>query len=284
MNKAIKSTQKKVFASQSDMARYFYYILELTYLEKIQQYKQATQVVNKYIQLIQNSKAVYRKARLASAFHYASTLYIYDGKYANAARFAQAAKEHNAIFSQNYIQACNSLFHALFYAQKYKAVQKQISEMIHAQTSINSLSLATYAFYQSCLFFQQKKFSKCKLSLLKNTELNKDKTGWDWQLRVLLILCYIELNEYEEAGKAIIALKQLYWRVQKGGIEINNRQKRILQILLKIQAADFQFKKIKTDLHKQRLLITVRNAWQPLSPELVRFDTWLKEKISTRRK
>lgn len=286
INNARKYLYKKIIAIENNNAQklsqtinYFYLLLKISHLALSNQHKVAAAFSIKLIRTVKTQKAVYRKSRLASAYDYAAALNIHAGRYNEAYFHALQASELFTINSTNFFVAKEYAFYALYYNLQYRSAQKLLTEIIRTTASDNKFTLAKYAFYLSCIDFNQHKFQKCKLSLLKNSELSKDKTGWEWQQRVLLILCFIELDEFDNASRAIAALKQQYWRVQSEGTEINKRQKRILKILVKLNVGNYHFRRLKADLQNELLLITKRNAWQPLTPELVRFDVWLKTKL-----
>jgi hypothetical protein len=275
----LKEKERLALTSNSGLTLYFFYLLKIIYFEKTLNYTQAAVYCNKLTLLIKDRKSVYRSNRLASALGYSATTAIYGGKYEKAIAFSAQALALFPPYSVNSIIAREYIFYAAFYAKKYRLAKKHLVEIQSSEYKIDEFGKSKYAFWAICLDFAQGRFSKAIKMLLQNQLLTKDKLGWDWQIRVLSILCFIELNKVEEASNAIVALGQYIWRENQKEQIITKRQKRIYIILQKLSIGNFQFKNIKPELNKQLLLITKRNVWQPLTPELVRFDDWLKLKL-----
>lgn len=276
---SIKKKERSVLASNSGLTLYFFYLLKIIYFENIRNFAQAAVYCHKLTILVKERKSVYRKNRLASAYHYSATIAIYGGLYEKAIVYSSQALALFPAHSINSVIAKEYIFNAAFYAKKFRVAKKYLASILNSKLEIDDFGKSKYTFWAACLDFAQSRYAKVLKTLLQKQLITKDKLGWDWQIRILSILCFIELNKFEEASNAIAALGQYIWRENKKEIAISNRQKRIYIILQKLSNCGFQFKSNKPELNKQLLLITKRNAWQPLTPELVRFDVWLKTKL-----
>ncbi|MCL4817162.1 MAG: hypothetical protein KJZ56_11020 [Flavobacteriales bacterium] len=271
--------EKMVKDSHSGLSLYFFYLMKINYFENIKKYTQAANYCNKLTELVKNTPSVYRKNRLASAYWNSSAIYIYAGKYDLAIEHAKKALLLFPAHSVNSLKAMEFIFYAAFYSQKYKTAYKYLLALQHSKVPIDEFEQSKYIFWGICLQFTKGNYASALKQLLQKQIISRDKMGWDWQSRILQIQCFIELHKLEEAENAIQTLRQYIWRNDLLNENVSKRQKHIYFLLQKLAKNGFQYKHIKPPLNKHLLLITKRNAWEPLGAELIPFDVWLKKKL-----
>lgn len=275
----IRQFEKEITRSNSGLSLYFLYLLEINYFENIKKYTQAAHYSNKLTELVKNTPSVYRKSRLASAFGNSSAIHIYAGKYNLAIEHAKKALLLFPAHSVNSLKAMEFIFYASFYSQKYKIAHKYLLLLQQSKVPTDEFEQSKYTFWGICLQYAKGNYAAALKHLLQKQIISKDKMGWDWQSRIIQIQCFIELNKPEEAENAVQALRQYIWRNNMLNENVSKRQKHIFTLLQRAAKSGFRFKHIKSQLQKPLLLITKRNAWEPLSAELIPFDVWIKQKI-----
>ncbi|MCB9500286.1 MAG: hypothetical protein H6690_03450, partial [Erysipelotrichaceae bacterium] len=136
-----------------------------------------------------------------------------------------------------------------------------------------------WTYYHAIYLFKQKKFSEALLELQKENELLKDKSGWLFGHKLLEIMCYMELEEFDMIEFRIEALRKLLQRQKDKNI---SRVKTIFSILSTFTKTGASYKKTYAKEKKNfDLLINAINPynWDPLGFEVVRFDSWFTKKI-----
>ena len=139
-----------------------------------------------------------------------------------------------------------------------------------------------FYYLQSCLFFINKKNIESLEALSNCSELKNDNEGWNINMRILLILNRIELNDYDSIDLKIQNLEKYIKRISNNKSSIQ-RQVLILRILTKLIQEDFNFKKVYTKRLKYFNILESKTGiyrWQIKSPELIIFNNWFKFKMN----
>ena len=116
----------------------------------------------------------------------------------------------------------------------------------------------------------------------QHLEMSKDKTGWEIGIRILSIMCHIEMGNDDHAATQIKNLELHIWRSKSEGEEISERDAKIVCLLKDLSQNGFQSNNLKDKTMKIFVDISGNDKklkWEPLGHELIRFDTWLGGKL-----
>ncbi|MBL4592691.1 MAG: hypothetical protein JKX68_02625, partial [Flavobacteriales bacterium] len=194
------------------------------------------------------------------------------------------AKDSLKCFNQgelNYVVTRESEFRSLLYAGDIKDAGKVIKNMVNEyKDSIDEHRLSTHRYFLACFHFANGQFRKCNQLLADAFEFKNDRTGWEFNARVLGVMASLEQNKIEIAQEKYYSLFRLFERNQEDKKALSPRNKIILELIKKwIKAGgNKSIAKMKgTELLAK--LSLPKNEWDPLGSELIPFDKWMASKV-----
>jgi hypothetical protein len=170
------------------------------------------------------------------------------------------------------------LFYAYFYIGAYEKCSSCIKEKYGIE--INELIKDGFKYYEACLYFIEGRYKLC-IDLLKEAkDVDRDKEGWNINKRILLILCYIELEDEESIELLVQNLEKYIKRFKRGG-GIRKRYIVIQKILVSLIQENYSFLNV---LDKRMTLFDSLSSkdelfrWETKTPELFQFNEWFNSK------
>lgn len=275
----IEECDKLLFKANTSIGQYFLNIIKCGYFMEIKDYPSGIHVMQNQLALLLSNDIVYRKGRVGATHDYLSECYINIGDFAQASENSVKALTYFSPKSTNYIVAQQLHFRASLYRGKYNAAEKLINEIVSSyKDDLDKHRISTHYFYQANLFFAKKEFKQCNRLLSQTFYFNHDRTGWEYNTRLLHIMCLIEQDKIEEANTKFINLNRT---LKKHDVtEISTRNKLILQLLKQWFKAggnkNIMNLKNSTTLNKLEL---PENSWDPMKSELIPFHSWILTKI-----
>lgn len=135
---------------------------------------------------------------------------------------------------------------------------------------------------RAVIYFLSNKYLQALKMLSKKNDLEKDKEGFNVWIRVMRILCQIELNQLEMIDYDIENFRKYLERTSKE-YEVRERDQLVLKALIELNRQSFDFhrtaEKRKGELDK--LSSADRQyAWDPKSAEMVLFHEWFQSKLT----
>jgi tetratricopeptide (TPR) repeat protein len=265
---------------------YYLKLLELAYLHNNEDMLKARDVCQELLQIVEGNKAVYRKQRVGFAYGNMIQCDIYLGNYDSAVKNARAMMQYTPTKGVNFIVAKELEFHTLFYSNKLEDAEKVLDILLKAAPSQQGdFRVAKFRFYYANVLFKKKNYKGALKELLQNANLSKDKIGWEFAIRVLTIMTLIELDSLDEAEKHVDSLRKHIERHETKN-DIRVRDDLILKQLQRLQKRGFVFDKpVTEELSFIELLSADKKKykWEPFSPELIPFHTWLMGKFGMKK-
>lgn len=191
-----------------------------------------------------------------------------------------AYKYLNEIPKDVMIVYADNAFRAALYSKNFKHCNEYLELYKKSPQFIKNEQHTTYYYYyKAALAFYQKNFDEVFEHLSKTSWMLRDKTGWGLGVKLMEILAYIEIGQFEMVMFRIKALWQLLYRNQNKNIA---RTKTISHVLYALLQSGFNYRKV---LEKEKQKISdLRDSngiyyWDPSGQEVVRFDWWFDEKM-----
>jgi len=229
--------------------------------------------------MIRKSTILYSKDRIGFALVNLTQFNVFIGNYKKASLYAKNAQQFHLNSSLNYLISKEQEFYAYFYGRNYKEVIKCIQEMQkHSMVDTGGYRKSTFIYYEACVLFATNQFKDALQLLNKSLEIEKDKTGWNIALRILMAMIFIELNKMGEASTSIATLRKHIERTSKTK-EIKERDILILKLLREFEKDGF--KRNERNKTAVKLLAELSDkdkptAWNYFTPELIPFHEWAK--------
>ena len=130
-------------------------------------------------------------------------------------------------------------------------------------------------------FFLSQDFKKSMKLLAQKTDIEKDKEGWNVWIRIMRLLCSIEMLKLNMIDYDIESFRKYLERTSKQ-YEVRERDKLVLKVLLELDKNDYNFSLtavVAADELEKLNSTDKKYAWNPDSPELILFHDWFNAKL-----
>jgi len=273
--------------TNSPMVHYYLKNLEMGYYQLQGDYRKARNVCLELLNIVRNSKSVYRRQRIAIVYDNLSQCEYYIGNFNHAAECAREAQKFFNEASENYCVALEQEFYALFAMQQYIQSTDIANKMIASATpeELGAFRYSEYNYLLANSLFRQRKFNDALHILSQKREISKDKAGWEIGARTLNIMTLVELHKLDEASRSVLSLKQFFKRVNKV-TPVSMRDKTILNLLLGAERKGFDFASLNGNTGKYIASLQLKEGetrWQPFTHEVIPFHEWFGGKMKEKR-
>jgi len=280
-------------------------------IEKIQYYHEETKSVNIYTQLLliqmelyslegkvkeeievgktllktlKFNKAVYSKPRIGFVYANITDCELSVLQFKKSLQLAREAESWANKYSINHIIAKIYQNESYFFLNKFSDSMNAIEETLaFSVLQKYPYHYARLHFMKSMNLFALKDF-KSAVGLLANlSEIEKDKEGWNLWIRIMRILCSIELSKLNLFDYDLDSLRKHIGRVEKGSVSIRSRDRLIFKILNELSRNNLDFEETSMKRAKElELLKSVDKeySWNIDSPEKVLFHDWFDSKLN----
>lgn len=279
-NLSMNKLQKIYDLNLSPSIGYFYFLTAISYYNIIRDFEKLYEISTQFLHLIEKEQSIRSKARLTNAYLqlYGSAMYL--GLFEEALQSAERALEFTNKGGPNEISVLEYIFMAKIQLKAPLNLNETlISGTNHPRLKYSKYIESKWSFYKAIYLYKTRNFDKCIQELQKESELLKDKSGWLFGLKLLEILCYIELEEFDMIDYRIESLRKLLQRQKHKNIV---RIKSIFNVLNTLVKTGYSFKNTyKKEAEIFQLLSESKDEyfWDPLGYELIRFDEWFRSKI-----
>lgn len=277
---SVEELKKLYKESGSKVVAYYYYTVAIFYFNMIENFKDLLQNALELLSLIEANVAINSQVRLLNA-----NLQVYGAlmnlhRYEEALAYAWKAEKFTRAKGPNELLVKEYQFLVLSQLNKEADYLKCLNFALkHNVLKKSKFEEGKWVYYKAIYLFKHKQFNEALIELQKENELLKDKSGWLFGHKLLEIMCYMELEEFDMIEFRIEALRKLLQRQKDKNI---TRVKTIFSILSTFTKTGASYK--KTYLKEKanfELLIQQEDAynWDPLGFEVIRFDAWFLSKF-----
>lgn len=270
---------KEVFnKTTSKNIAYHYYSTAIRYYEHIKDYQTIYDLSVKLNSLILNNIELNNVVYLVNSYLFLFNATLNLKQYEKSTQYA--LRSYNLISNSKLKNSQNNLI-VLGYIFLSNLRENDPSNLLkylkngfsHPKIDSSIKSKEKWCFYESAYYFKIQEFDKSLDSLYKINSLLNDKSDWIFTFKLLEIMCYIELEEFDMVHFRIDTFRKLLSKTEHGKIRI----KTIYKILKNLLKNGFQFSKV-AKIQKENLSLLKNGEgdyyWDPIGFELMRFDDW----------
>ena len=267
-------------------------ILVLNYLLKMElnfiksKFSVAESIGLKLIEVLNKYESVYSLPRIGTIYFNMADSQISALDFKKAIKYASQSIEHlKNNLTYNLLMAMEFRFLAEFYSKNYN----ESFELVEKQLRLNVINKfpfkkAIALYFKAVNFFITGEFTQANTLLYNITEIEKDKEGWNVWIRILRILCSVEMLRLNLVEYDMENFRKYMIRTAERA-DVRERDRMVLKVLLELDRQDYDFKATAKSRKKTLdRLASLEPAikWEPKSPELILFHDWFWAKVENR--
>lgn len=260
---------------------YYFYLTAINYFTIVKDFSNLYKFSQEFLQLLRKHNSIGSNSRIVNAIMQFFTACMYLGEYEIAYTQANDALKLTIKNGVNEFIVIEYLFLAQLRLNGLKVIEELLLlAKNHPRMSNSDFNIGKWTYYQAVYYFLNKDFMNSLRELQKENALLKDKSGWLFGHKLLEIMCYIELGEFDMIEFRVEALRKLLQRQKDKNII---RMKTIFSILGTFIKTGASFKNtLALESDKLALLQEGKDEhyWDPLGFEIIRFDTWFAAKAN----
>lgn len=280
LQSTIEALESSVILYQSSIVKYYCLILSTELFQINNEFKKADSALDKAIEIL-SKKSVYTNNRMGAILLSKSDNYLRMFDFSKSIEYGQMSNIYfpNNKFNKSLVVENN--FFCNLYTGNLDLAFEDIKSLVNMTlTNITSTVLNKYKYFEGVVFFLQENFDECLACFNDLKEIEKDKDGWNINIRILTIMALIERKDYEAAELQIENLKSFFKRVSKKSV-LGKRYGAIIKIFVILENNAYNFKTIRL-LNNQSFVKMINMdegyEWQIKGPELIAFEAWISSK------
>jgi len=276
--------EKRILKVNSPTLCYWKNLIDVNYYEYLEDDETGLNLALEQLNLLESNKCLKTPFRLGIAYLHIAHNLMLQFQFEEAASCSKRSME---LFGEKSVTnrqvgieyLFQAYFHSRNYGEAYGLINKSLGD---GSDRVITKRYAKRHYYRACIYFLRKQYKLCLRDLAETVVLDKDKRGWNLNIRILTILAQIELHEYAQAETNI---ENLYKRINllEKSVDLVARYKLITQVLQKLRRFNFSYKDAQTALEPLLELLTSNDPaykLRILKPELIDITRWYTSKIS----
>jgi hypothetical protein len=269
-------------ATKSSNILSYYYIMKLEVENIENKYFQVDNTIDKFIKLIKESPSLYSKNRISIMYKLLSESKLKQLDFGNALTAINDSSKWIGVEGLIYIDLNVKKIQIYILTGLYvEAIDKlnllKFTKHLGTLKFENSIVL----YFESIAYFGLNKFKEAQTILLQKNEIEKDKEGWNVWIRIMRLLCSIEMLKLNMIDYEMESFRKYLERTGKQ-YEVRERDKLVLKVLLELDKNNYNFSitaiVVANELDKLKST-NKKYAWNPDSPELILFHDWFEAKL-----
>lgn len=262
----------------------FMYTFSMEYHQALGDYQAVKDSGNKLIELIHNKPALKSPIRLASAYANMAFNDILLHDFDAALNHIDLSKEGVHEGSYNYAVVITLQAQAEYFKGDFDVSRKTIDGILSsASMTVAPFEKSKLQYLKGCILFNKQKYFKAyNIFNSDYTLMESDPDGWNIGVRIMCILCLIEMQLNDLADLSIESFRK---HISRTNNERNYkpRDKAILKILRGLERNSFDFG--LTYFNNQELFATLQSddpeyTWKIKSHEHIVFQEWFNAKLA----
>lgn len=264
----------------------YLYPLKMEIASLSKDYDKGLKIGLEFIELMKSDPAIYSKIRIGIYYTNLADNEISACRFKNGIKFSKLALE----FLQDRLTVNNVIAYDFYIVSNflngnYDEALRLIDEALKMEiVDKYKLYKTKFFYYKAMVYFIKREFKSTFLLLNNLNEIEKDKEGWNVWIRIMRILCSIELLKLNLIDYDLESFRKYIQRIDKK-FNVNARDKIILKILLELDKENYNFNSVAVNLQNEINnldLKTGNHPWKSNSPELIVFDLWFNSKYNNR--
>lgn len=261
----------------------YYYLLRMEKHYISGEIDEEIQIGLKFLKLLKSNKAIYSKQRIAAIYsNLSNTVFSACNFKLNYLFSKQSIFWSKSNPGVNTIIAYQNQIRSLFFIGSYIDCLNHIYALEKLPVlKKHSFYLSQVSYFKANTFFALGEFQSADNELYNLGEIEKDKEGWNLWIRIMRILCSIELMRHNLIDYDVESFRKYLQRTSKQ-YEVRKRNKLILSVLIELDRSNYDFN-ITANKKEKELSLLASTAeeykWEPKSPENILFHDWFKAKL-----
>jgi hypothetical protein len=283
LKKTIEELKQSVEETSSANIETLFYLLSLEYHSLTKNYTDNKNIGEKFLNLISKNPAVESKARQVYVLNLLIENQILLLEFGSAVKYGKKAMGLLAgTLSRNLYYCLELLSQAYFYLQEFDKVEHYHKEMEQFPLYKKEVYQRTKVYFVRAMsYFVKEQFREALLLLNNMEELEKEKVGWNVWIRVMRILCSIELLKLNMIDYDVESFRRYMERTDKRK-DVKPRDKLILKVLIDLDRNSYDFKetyKSRNEELEELNKVNGEYSWEAQTPELILFHDWYQAKM-----
>jgi hypothetical protein len=253
-------------------------LIGMEYYFQIKDYKKNIVIGESFLELIRSSPSVNSKQREVYVFNNLISNAAYSGQFSLAESYLEKAlKIKLTAGSKNLYKLLELKLFLNFYKENYGLVFELIEKLEQSILSKGELYRTKLNYYKSMLYFVRGEYSNASLLLRNLPLLELDKEGWNIHIRIMRILCSIEMNKVDLIDYDFSNFKKLVWRLNSKQ-PFHDRMKKLIDLLAKLESCNYDFNvfyaKNSAFINELGASIGSKFGWSPFGAEMILLHDW----------
>lgn len=287
LKKTINELELSIQETNSANIETLFYLLSLEYNSLTKNYIENQVIGEKFLMLITENPAVESKARQVYVLNLLLENKILLLDFKSSISYGKRAMSLLAgTLNRNLYYCLELLSHAYYYLNEFEKVEHYHKEMEKFPLYRKEVYQRTKVFFlRAMTYFSKEQFREALLLLNNMEELEKEKEGWNVWIRIMRILCSIELLKLNMIDYDVESFRRYMERTELRK-DVKPRDKLILKVLIDLDRTYYDFedtKKSKATELEELSKVNGKYSWEAQTPELILFHDWYQAKLENRR-
>ena len=267
------------YTKSANVGRHLYSLLQEYYLAQ-EDFDECIKCGLDLVSLIKESPAIYMPLRLGIAYADLADNELFRFNFEAACNYAlRAQASYTNKSGRNFNFAKEIEFRTYFYRGELNSSLKAIDELIsETESEVSPFQYNKRAYLKAMVLFLKGEFKQSFFQLQDTRDLEDDKEGWYFGIRLLSIQCLIEMDLLDNAIAQIEALRK---HVERYSDVIRKRDLNIYRILRELEKNSFDFNKVyeKSLIQLKEISQNTKEyRWEVKTPEMIVFQDWFMAK------
>lgn len=269
--------------TNSALIGYYYFTLKVELEQNKADYKLAEKSLINLKEIILNHESVYTSNRYGTVLINLANNCLFLQKENEASQIGIESKKYFKGLSFTNLIVDEIIFFSYLYQEKIEESQSILEDMLQSSFSQNKVLYNKFLYYKACLEFKNQNYLECRRILNEVDKNEFEKVDVYIFSRFLLLMLFVETNDLDQFELNLQALDK-YIKRNKKKTENIERIKIVVKMLTILMNSNFSFMKISNSnkflkLFAQTELNAGDFSWKIKSPELIKFNKWIKSKF-----
>lgn len=286
LNNNIRTLKKYAIETNSSNIKSYYYLLLMEKYYIKNNINKEIRAGMEFLSILKSNKAILSRSRIAYIYSNLSNTLILACNF----KLSFLLSKQSILWIENRsgvnkVAAYQTNIKSLFFLAEFIESLNQV-ETLQKLDLLNNYNLleAQINYFKVVSLFALSHFQLANKMLYSLNEFEKDKEGWNLWVRIMRILCSIELLKLKLIDYDVENFRKYIQRTDKR-FGVRKRDKLILSVLLELDRASFDFEIVA--MKKKEVLNKLRSRhkdykWEPKSPEMILFHEWFDAKLEKR--
>jgi len=283
LKKYINQLQIQYQRTRSANIYMYQLLLQMELFQQLKNFEKVDMVGNEFVYFVKRSEALYGKNRIGLIYLQLAENKLKTYDFIELMDYCKDGLEYFVNKTLNYYLLKELEIEASFFLGRTEKLIDTILDL-SAQEFYNDFDYrrTKLRFYLGIVYFVEGEYRKAKIEFNDTKEIEKDKEGYNVWIRIMRIMCDIEIEKFSLIDYDIENFRKYIVRTSQRK-DIRVRDSLILQSLLALERNQFDFNKTykkEIKLFQDLASLDEIHRWKIDSPELVIYHQWFLSKVN----